>query len=165
MKSDKSSLQVVVISPLSSPLIISHITNSLPSQFRGHSTRNSSLTSISPINENATHQNARWPSRKCQVSKAGSPRHVSPSHLLLPYPDSLLQSRLVPDTPSAQGLGAHNAPGHTEGHAPGDAPVAGDSYTSTVGAEAGTNQPGEKGNVGQVVGEKASERMGQGNMK
>lgn len=33
--------------------------------------------------------------------------------------------------------------------------MAGDSYTSTVGIEAGTNQPGEKRNVGKIVGEKA----------
>jgi hypothetical protein len=66
---------------------------------------------------------------------------------------------------TAQGLGAPNAAGHTEGHKPGDAPVASDSYTSTVGVEAGTNQPGESGNIGTVVGEKPSDSLNQGNMK
>ncbi|PNS17559.1 hypothetical protein CAC42_8102 [Sphaceloma murrayae] len=44
------------------------------------------------------------------------------------------------------GLGADNAPGHTEGSKPGEVPVAKDSGTlSNVGIEPGTNQPGEKG--------------------
>jgi len=46
---------------------------------------------------------------------------------------------------SEQGLGAANAPGHTEGKAPGEAPVASDSATSNVGIDNGSNQPGEKG--------------------
>ena len=66
---------------------------------------------------------------------------------------------------SAKGLGADNAPGHTEGGKPGDAPVAGDSYASTVGVEAGTNQPGESGNVGAKVGHMGSETINQGNLK
>jgi len=57
---------------------------------------------------------------------------------------------------AAHGLGAENAPGHTEGTAPGEKPVASDSYTSTVGVEAGTNQPGEKGDTGVVVGQKSA---------
>jgi len=43
------------------------------------------------------------------------------------------------------GLGAENAPGHTQGTAPGEKPVASDSGSTNVGIEAGTNQPGEKG--------------------
>ncbi|MCJ1453052.1 hypothetical protein MMC28_003397 [Mycoblastus sanguinarius] len=46
------------------------------------------------------------------------------------------------------GEGAENAPGHTEGKAPGEAPVASDSGDSNVGIEKGTNQPGEKGDLG-----------------
>lgn len=65
----------------------------------------------------------------------------------------------------AKGLGADNAPGHTEGGKPGDAPVAGDSYASTVGVDKGTNQPGESGNVGQPVGHMDSETINQGNLK
>lgn len=66
----------------------------------------------------------------------------------------------------AKGLGASNSAGHTEGQRPGDAPVAGDSYTSTVGVEAGTIQPGEKGtNLGAFVGEGQREHVNQGNQK
>lgn len=68
-------------------------------------------------------------------------------------------------TCSEKGLGADNAPGHTEGGKPGDAPVAGDSYASTVGVEKGTNQPGEEGNVGQTVGHMGSDSINQGNLK
>ena len=64
-----------------------------------------------------------------------------------------------------KGLGADNAPGHTEGGTPGDAKVAGDSFVSTVGIEKGTNQPGESGNVGQTVGAMGSETINQGNSK
>ncbi|CAD6568388.1 MAG: hypothetical protein ASARMPRED_001697 [Alectoria sarmentosa] len=46
------------------------------------------------------------------------------------------------------GEGASNAGGHTEGKAPGEAPVASDSGISDVGIEKGTNQPGEKGDLG-----------------
>ncbi|KAK5074025.1 hypothetical protein LTS08_008037 [Lithohypha guttulata] len=63
------------------------------------------------------------------------------------------------------GLGADNAPGHKDAAAPGEAPVAGDSYVSTVGIDNGTNQPGEKGNVGQPVGHMGSETINQGNQK
>lgn len=50
------------------------------------------------------------------------------------------------NNPAAQGLGAENAPGHTEGHAPGQAPVASDSGATNVGIDNGsTNVPGEKG--------------------
>ena len=65
----------------------------------------------------------------------------------------------------AKGLGAESAPDHKDGPAPGDAPVAGDSYTSTSGVQAGTNQPGEKGNVGAIVGEKPMDHINQGNQK
>lgn len=54
-----------------------------------------------------------------------------------------------------QGAGADNAPGHTDQGVPGDAKVASDSYTSNVGIDnKATNVPGEKGNMGQKVGEK-----------
>lgn len=43
--------------------------------------------------------------------------------------------------------------------------MAGDSYLSTVGIEKGTNQPGESGNVGKVVGQMDSETINQGNLK
>lgn len=52
---------------------------------------------------------------------------------------------------SEQGLGADNAPGHTEGHAPGEAPVASDSGSTYVGVRAGDNLPGEKGISGKTV--------------
>lgn len=64
-----------------------------------------------------------------------------------------------------KGLGASNAPGQSEGQKPGDAPVAGDSYLGTTGIDNGTNQPGEKGNVGQPVGAMGSETINQGNQK
>ena len=61
------------------------------------------------------------------------------------------------------GLGAENAPGHTQGSAPGEKPVASDSGTSTVGVDKGTNQPGEKGlKDPKMPGE--GEKVGQGNM-
>ncbi|KAJ9660335.1 hypothetical protein H2198_002643 [Neophaeococcomyces mojaviensis] len=66
---------------------------------------------------------------------------------------------------NAHGLGADNAPGHKQGGKPGDAPVAGDSYVSNVGVDAGTNQPGESGNVGVKVGHMGSETINQGNQK
>lgn len=69
------------------------------------------------------------------------------------------------DSRIAQGLGADNAPGHTEGHAPGEAPVASDSFNSNVGVDAGSNQPGEKGDVGVTVGEKPNPGINQGNSK
>ncbi|CAF9902814.1 MAG: hypothetical protein ALECFALPRED_000032 [Alectoria fallacina] len=50
------------------------------------------------------------------------------------------------------GEGASNAGGHTEGKAPGEAPVASDSGISDVGIEKGTNQPGEKGDLGPKMG-------------
>lgn len=39
----------------------------------------------------------------------------------------------------------------TEGKAPGEAPVASDSGISAVGIERGTNQPGEKGDLGPPI--------------
>jgi hypothetical protein len=64
-------------------------------------------------------------------------------------------------TYTAKGLGADNAPAHKEGHVPGEAPVASDSYTAS---QPGT-KVGEKGNVGQIVGEKPSDTINQGNMR
>ncbi len=52
---------------------------------------------------------------------------------------------------SEHGEGAPNAPGHSEGKAPGEAPVASDSGISNVGIEKGTNQPGEKGDLGPTM--------------
>ncbi|KAK5561577.1 hypothetical protein LTR46_000382 [Exophiala xenobiotica] len=62
---------------------------------------------------------------------------------------------------AAKGLGADNAPAHKEGHVPGEASVASDSYT----ASQPDTKVGEKGNVGQIVGEKPSETINQGNMR
>ncbi|KAI4593152.1 hypothetical protein KJ359_010076 [Pestalotiopsis sp. 9143b] len=46
----------------------------------------------------------------------------------------------------AESLGADNAPGHTEPHVPGEAPVASDSGFSNVGIDnKSTNIPGTKG--------------------
>lgn len=53
--------------------------------------------------------------------------------------------------PTEHGEGASNAPGHTEGKRPGEAPVASDSGSTGVGIEKGTNQPGEKGITGKPV--------------
>ncbi|KAL6716891.1 hypothetical protein ACLMJK_004803 [Lecanora helva] len=58
-----------------------------------------------------------------------------------------------------QGQGASNAPGHTEGHAPGEAPVASDSGMTNTGIERGTNQPGEKGDLGPQVGSTVPESL------
>ncbi|GAB7355816.1 hypothetical protein MBLNU459_g6488t1 [Dothideomycetes sp. NU459] len=55
-----------------------------------------------------------------------------------------------------QGLGADNAPGHTEGKAPGEAPVASDSGVTDVGIDNGSNQPGEKGVKGVPVSSEPS---------
>lgn len=66
-----------------------------------------------------------------------------------------IMSDLTPS--SAKGTNADNNPG--------DAPVAGDSYTSTVGVDASANNPGEKGNIGTIVGEKPNDHINQGNMK
>ncbi|KAK6387171.1 hypothetical protein LTS17_000437 [Exophiala oligosperma] len=61
---------------------------------------------------------------------------------------------------AAKGLGADNSSAHKEGHVPGEAAVASDSYTAS---QPGPNV-GEKGNVGQIVGETPSETINQGNM-
>ncbi|MCJ1275383.1 hypothetical protein MMC21_003186 [Puttea exsequens] len=58
------------------------------------------------------------------------------------------------------GEGASNAPGYTEGKAPGEAPVASDSGFSDVGIQKGTNQPGEKGDLGPKMAEKAGDVRG-----
>lgn len=55
------------------------------------------------------------------------------------------------DTPRTEGLGADNAPGHTEAKAPGEAPVASDSGSTNVGVRAGQNATGEKGISGVPV--------------
>jgi hypothetical protein len=66
----------------------------------------------------------------------------------------------------AHGHGAENAPGHTEQERPGDKNAASDSYTSKVGIDnKSANVPGEKGNVGTIVGEKPHPDINQGNMK
>jgi len=62
-----------------------------------------------------------------------------------------------------QGLGADNAPGHTEGKAPGEAPVASDSGSTNVGVRGGQNLPGEKGISGEPVDPKPE--GGNANMK
>ncbi|KAJ9622664.1 hypothetical protein H2203_006314 [Taxawa tesnikishii (nom. ined.)] len=51
----------------------------------------------------------------------------------------------------AKGLGADNAPGHSEGSAPGEAPVASDSGSTNVGVRGDQNNPGEKGISGVPV--------------
>ncbi|KAK3052380.1 hypothetical protein LTR09_006590 [Extremus antarcticus] len=66
------------------------------------------------------------------------------------------------------GVGADNAPGHTEGKTidknPGMANVASDSGSTNVGIDnAGTNQPGEKGIKGTPVDSAPS--SGNANMK
>ena len=87
-------------------------------------------------------------------SPSSTPRSLSPS-----ITTSLLTSS------TEQGAGASNAPGHTEQGVPADAKVAADSYTSTVGIDnKATNVPGEKGDVGQQVGEKP-DGVGGSNMK
>lgn len=53
--------------------------------------------------------------------------------------------------PPAHGAGADNAAGHTELGRPGEAPVASDSGSTTVGVDNGSNQPGEKGIKGVPV--------------
>jgi hypothetical protein len=69
-------------------------------------------------------------------------------------------------TTIAHGLGAQNAPAHKEQTAPGERNVASDSYTSNSGiAKGSSNMPGEKGNVGAIVGEKPNDHINQGNMK
>lgn len=63
---------------------------------------------------------------------------------------------------TAHGEGAPNAPGHTEGKAPGQAPVASDSGVTNVGIDNGSNQPGEKGIGGVPV---STETTTNANMK
>lgn len=58
---------------------------------------------------------------------------------------------ITTDTSVEQGLGADNAPGHTDGHKPGEAPVASDSGSTYVGVRAGDNLPGEEGIKGKPV--------------
>merc|ERR1711963_871335 len=48
-----------------------------------------------------------------------------------------------------QGLGADNAAGHTEGHRPGEAPVASDSGSTSVGQQPQDNNPGTQGVKGE----------------
>lgn len=62
-----------------------------------------------------------------------------------------------------KGLGADNAPGHTEGKRPGEEPVASDSGATNVGIEPGTNQPGEAGIKGKPVS--SEQAQGGANMK
>lgn len=53
-----------------------------------------------------------------------------------------------------QGLGADNAAGHTEGHRPGEAPVASDSGFTSVGQQPQDNNPGTQGIKGEPVSSK-----------
>jgi hypothetical protein len=53
-----------------------------------------------------------------------------------------------------QGLGADNAAGHTEGHRPGEAPVASDSGSTNVGQDPSRNNPGTEGIKGEPVSSK-----------
>ncbi|KAI9720747.1 MAG: hypothetical protein M1828_005538 [Chrysothrix sp. TS-e1954] len=62
------------------------------------------------------------------------------------------------------GQGADNAPGHTEGKAPRERPVASDSGMNNVGIDRGTNQPGEKGLKDEIVGSEGN-TGGQAQMK
>jgi len=57
----------------------------------------------------------------------------------------------------AHGLGADRAPGHTEGKAPGEAPVSSDSGSINIVIEAGASQPREKGISGVKVDSKHDE--------
>ncbi|CAD0084336.1 unnamed protein product [Aureobasidium vineae] len=63
---------------------------------------------------------------------------------------------------TVHGDGASNAAGHTEGKAPGEAPVASDSGVTNVGIDNGSNQPGEKGIKGVPV---STESTTNANMK
>lgn len=56
-----------------------------------------------------------------------------------------------------QGLGADNAAGHTEGHRPGEAPVASDSGSTSVGQQPQDNNPGTQGIKGEPVSSKPSD--------
>lgn len=53
-----------------------------------------------------------------------------------------------------QGHGATNAPGHTDGHRPGEAPVASDSGATNVGQHPAGNNPGTQGIQGEPVSSK-----------
>lgn len=53
-----------------------------------------------------------------------------------------------------QGHGAANAYGHTEGHRPGEAPVASDSGATNVGQDPSSNNPGTQGIKGEAVSAK-----------
>jgi hypothetical protein len=53
-----------------------------------------------------------------------------------------------------QGLGADNAAGHTEGHVPGEAPVASDSGSTNVGQDPSRANPGTQGIKGEPVSSK-----------
>jgi hypothetical protein len=53
-----------------------------------------------------------------------------------------------------QGLGADNAAGHTEGHRPGEAPVASDSGSTNVGQDPSRANPGTQGIKGEPVSSK-----------
>lgn len=53
-----------------------------------------------------------------------------------------------------QGLGADNAAGHTDGHRPGEAPVASDSGATNVGQDPSQNNPGTQGIKGEPVSSK-----------
>ncbi len=79
------------------------------------------------------------------------PNSLSLSLFLSLHPKPTYELTPPPHSPE-HGEGAPNAPGHTEGKAPGEAPVASDSGNVATGVEKGTNQPGEKGVGGVDVG-------------
>ena len=61
-------------------------------------------------------------------------------------------TELFANPPAEHGEGAANAPGHTDGKRPGEAPVASDSGSTNVGIDnKATNVPGEEGIKGVTV--------------
>ena len=85
-------------------------------------------------------QDPRRPASQCKVPKNNRRRvrlNISLSLSLSLH----LHTNVLPE----EGLGADNAPGHTEGSAPGEKPVASDSGSTGVGVRAGQNTTGEKG--------------------
>ena len=95
-------------------------------------------------------ENTRRSSRKRKIPQKGSCKYVSPAQCPPSYSDCHCTMLTVSNT--EHGEGAPNAPGHTEGHKPGEAPVASDSGSTDQGIAKGTNQPGEIGIEGKPVG-------------
>ena len=94
------------------------------------------------------------------VSPTRKPRSKLRVHI--PSTPLSLQPQNTNKMHTAHGEGAPNAPGHTEGKAPGQAPVASDSGVTNVGIDNGSNQPGEKGIGGVPV---STETTTNANMK